>query len=68
MDKSIIYMADNVTVEVERIFAGEKTIKELIFELLQKRYESDSLSLQQDSVGDHVGKKAGFQAGRGRCI
>jgi hypothetical protein len=34
------YHEKNIVVEVERIFTGDKRIKELIFELLQKRYES----------------------------
>lgn len=34
------YEEDAVTIKVERIFAGEKTAKELVLELLKKRRDS----------------------------
>lgn len=36
----VTYEKKNVTVKVERIFVGEKTVKELVMELLKKRQES----------------------------
>ncbi|WP_159441929.1 hypothetical protein [Clostridium sp. Marseille-P2415] len=36
----VTYEEKNITVKVERIFAGEKTVKELVLELLKKRQES----------------------------
>lgn len=34
------YEEKNVTITVERVFTGEKTAKELVMELLKKRFES----------------------------
>lgn len=34
------YEAKNVTIRIERYYSGDKTAKEMIFELLQKRYAS----------------------------
>ncbi|WP_156945285.1 hypothetical protein [Lacrimispora indolis] len=45
MDSSdqVTYEEKNMTVKVERVFIGEKTAKELVLELLRKRWEAGEL-------------------------
>lgn len=38
--QAAVYKAKNVVLKIERIYKGDKTIKELILEMLQKRYKS----------------------------
>ena len=45
MNQTITYQSKNVTVKIERVFTGDKAIKELILELLLKRYKTASLHL-----------------------
>ena len=51
MEKTMTYTAENVTVEVERVFTGEKTKKELILELIQKRYQTELLRVRPGPAG-----------------
>ncbi len=38
--EQVTYEKKNTTVKVERIFAGEKTVQELVLELLKKRRDA----------------------------
>lgn len=39
MEKTIIYQEKDVTVEVERVFVGTKTVQELVLETVKEQAE-----------------------------
>ncbi|MBW4847482.1 MAG: hypothetical protein KZY87_18110 [Lachnospiraceae bacterium] len=45
MDSSdqVTYEEKNMSINVERVFIGEKTVKELVMELLKKRWDAGEI-------------------------
>lgn len=46
MENNVVYKIKNTTINVERVYSGEKSIQELIIDYLSERKDIDSLSGQ----------------------